>query len=635
MSILIVESPAKCKKIQSFLDKSYIVKSSVGHIRTLDTKWANTDVKITDDFEPPFVTIKDKHEVVNNLKSASKNRKVILAADDDREGEAIAWHCGDILRVDFNHNNRIIFREITKKAILRALENPTKINMNEVNAQKARSVLDLLIGYKLSPCLWANIKTKEKGLSAGRVQSALLKLLYDKEKEIKEFEPEYTFDIQGKFKDLQEKAEYIFNKDNNDDIDEDYIKVMFKKFNADRVFKVFNNKTDEEKKYPDKPFITSSLQQEAQKSCGFNVKRTMDIAQKLYENGKITYMRTDSTIISDDFQRLLNDKITSEFGSEYFNAPKVKKVKGSQEAHECIRPTSLDSELDEDKFNKDEIRLYNLIYDRTVRSHMKPAIYTVNSIKLCNSNTRDIGYFSTKQKEIKFKGYLIYKEKEEKSSKNVEFKNKYKLISCDCFDKCSNPPEPYNESSIVKLLENTGIGRPSTYANIISTLYNRNYTLTKNIKQDDYTEDVIFLDKKGEIGDKQKSVKGKLMKNKIVVTELGKKVLEYLDGKFHDIIHKDFTAGVESDLDKISNGELIWTDIVTKIYNTFIPIVLKEIGNKVKNTNKPIGFIKKKEVLSGVGKYGPFILYNKKFTIIDPYLKSNKKTIDELNIEDC
>jgi len=209
------------------------------------------------------------------------------------------------------------------------------------------------------------------------------------------------------------------------------------------------------------------------------------------------------------------------------------------------------------------------------------------------------------------------------------------LISCECFDKCSNPPEPYNESSIVKLLENTGIGRPSTYANIISTLYNRNYTLTKNIKQDDYTEDIIFLDKKGEIGEKQKSVKGKLMKNKIVVTDLGNKVLEYLDSKFHDIIHKDFTAGVESDLDRISNGELIWTDIVNKIYNTFIPIVLKEIGNKVKSDNKPIGFINKKEVVSGVGKYGPFILYNKKFTNIDPYLKSNKKTIDELTIEDC
>ena len=222
MSILIVESPAKCKKIQSFLDKTYIVKSSVGHVRTLNTKWANSDIEINNDFEPPFVVIPNKQDVINNLKKQSKNRKVILAADDDREGEAIAWHCGDILNVDFNINNRIIFREITKKAILNALNNPTKLNMNEVNAQKARSVIDLLIGYKLSPCLWANITTKksEIGLSAGRVQSALLKLLFDKEKEIKEYEPEYSFDIQGKFKDLSEKSEYVFRDTFNEDVDE-------------------------------------------------------------------------------------------------------------------------------------------------------------------------------------------------------------------------------------------------------------------------------------------------------------------------------------------------------------------------------------------------------------------------------
>ncbi len=278
-----------------------------------------------------------------------------------------------------------------------------------------------------------------------------------------------------------------------------------------------------------------------------------------------------------------------------------------------------------------------MIYDRTIKSHMKPAIYTVNSIKLCNSNTKNIGYFSTKQKEIKFMGFLAYKkvDKEEKDEKNIEFKNEYKLVSCECYDKCSQPPEPYNESAIVKLLENTGIGRPSTYANIISTLYNRNYTLTKNIQLDDYDEDIIFMDSKGNIGDKQKTVKGKNMKNKIVVTELGKNVLNYLNSKFHDIIHKDFTSGVESDLDKISNGELIWTDVVNKIYNTFMPIVIKEIGNKIQSEKKAIGFIKKKEVISGVGKYGPYLLYNKKFTNIEPYLKSNKKTIDELTIEDC
>ena len=639
MSILIVESPAKCKKIQSFLDNSYIVKSSVGHIRTLDTKWANSDIKIEDDFEPPFITIKGKEDVIKNLENYSKDRKVILAADDDREGEAIAWHCGDILKTDFNSNNRIIFREITKNAILKALKNPTKLNMNEVNAQKTRSVIDLLIGYKLSPCLWANISTKERGLSAGRVQSALLKLLYDREKQIKEYESEYTFDIQGKFKDLKEKSEFTFKKSCTDEPDEDYIKDLFKKFSEDRLFKVIANKTSEEKKYPDKPFITSSLQQAAQKSCNFNVKKTMDIAQKLYENGKITYMRTDSTIVSEDFQRLLNEKITEDFGQEYYNTPLVKKVKGSQEAHECIRPTSL-SELDPEKFDRDDIKLYNLIYDRTIKSHMKPALYTVNSIKLTNSNTNEIGYFSTKQKEIKFQGFLAYKrngDKEEKEDNNkiVEFKNEYKLLECSCTDKVSQPPEPYNESSIVKLLENTGIGRPSTYASIISTLYNRNYTLTKTIKTEDYTEDVIHLDKKDNITERENKVKGKTMKNKIVVTELGNKVLNYLDDKFHDIIHKDFTAGVELDLDKISNGELVWTDIINKVYNSFLPIVLREIGNKPKKSNNVLGEYKGKEIKTGTGQYGPYILYNKKFTNVDKYLKSNKKTLDELTIEDC
>ena len=642
MSILIVESPAKCKKIQSFLDKTCIVKSSVGHIRGLDNKWANTDIEINDDFQPPFIVIPGKEDVIRSLKKDSKGRKVIMAADDDREGEAIAWHCGDILKVNFNDNNRIIFREITKKAVLHALNNPGKLNMDEVNAQKARSVIDLLIGYKLSPCLWANIKTKEKGLSAGRVQSALLKLLYDREKEITDYDPEYTFDIQGKFKSLLEKSEFTFKSSCEDDIDEDYIKNMFKLFSEDRLFKVFENKVSEEKKYPDKPFITSSLQQDAQKSFGYPVKKTMGLAQKLYENGKITYMRTDSTIVSEDFQQLLQDNITSNFGQEYYNTPKVKKVKGSQEAHECIRPTSLE-ELNESSFDNDEIKLYNMIYDRTIKSHMKPAIYTVNSIKLHNSNTNHVGHFSAKQKELKFKGFLAYKragkeekeDKEDKESKNIEFKNEYKLLECSCYDKCSLPPEPYNESAIVKLLENTGIGRPSTYASIISTLYNRNYTLTKTIKTEDYEENVIHLNKTNIIDEKMKSVKGKTMKNKIVVTELGNRVLHYLNDKFHDIIHKNFTSGVETDLDKISKGELIWTNVINKVYNSFLPIVIREIGNKVSKSNNILGMYKNKEVKSGTGQYGPYILYNKKFTNITNYLKSNKKTVDQLTIDDC
>ena len=240
MSFIITESPAKAKKIQGFLGQGYTVKSSVGHIRGLDTKWANTDVEINHDLEVPYIILKDKHDVVKSLKNLSKGKNIILAADDDREGEAIAWHCGQILNVDFNSLNRIKYREISKKAIQNALKNPTKVDINEVNAQQARAVIDLLVGYKLSPCLWANIKTDQRGLSAGRVQSALLNLLEQHDRKIREFDPEYSFDIQGDFKDL-EKSEFIFLPV-DDEIDEDYIKGLFQKFHKDRTFKV-NSKT--------------------------------------------------------------------------------------------------------------------------------------------------------------------------------------------------------------------------------------------------------------------------------------------------------------------------------------------------------------------------------------------------------
>mgnify|MGYP000853314798 CR=1 FL=1 len=635
MYFIITESPAKAKKIQGFLGPKYTVKSSVGHIRGLDTKWANTDVKINRELEVPYIILKDKHEVVKSLKNSSKGLNVILAADDDREGEAIAWHCGQILNVDFNKLNRIKYREISKKAIQNALKNPTKVDMNEVNAQQARAVIDLLVGYKLSPCLWANIKTDQKGLSAGRVQSALLNLLIQHENKINEFESEYSFDIQGDFKDL-EKSEFIFSRQ-PDDLDEDYIKQMFKKFHQDRLFKVDKNIVSEEKSYPEKPFITSSLQQTAQNSLGFNVKKTMGIAQKLYENGKITYMRTDCTYITPEFSESINTFVTEKYGSEYYSLPKVKKVKGAQEAHEAIRPTNITTKLN-GNYEPDDIKLYNLIVKRTIQSHMKPGIYIVNTINLINSNTNDIGYFLSKQKEIKFKGYLIYNESNsEDENKIIPFKNEYLLEECICTDKCSNPPQPYNEAQIVKLLENTGIGRPSTYSTIISTLYNRKYTEVKNIKLEDKTEDIIHLSKKGKISDKQKVVKGQLIKNKIIVTDLGKVVLEYLQKQFSNIIHQDFTVQVEEDLDKISQGNLVWQDVVKKVYDSFIEIVLKELKNKVsygKSNNILIGEVKGKEVYVGEGRYGPFILYDKKFTSIGKYLEDNSLNIKDIKIDD-
>ena len=635
MSFIITESPAKAKKIQGFLGQGYTVKSSVGHIRGLDTKWANTDVKIDRNLEVPYIILKDKKDVVKSLKSQSKGLNVILAADDDREGEAIAWHCGQILGVDFNSLNRIKYREISKKAIQNALKNPTKVDLNEVNAQQARAVIDLLVGYKLSPCLWANIKTDQKGLSAGRVQSALLNLLEQHDRKIKEFEPDWSFDIQGDFTDL-EKAEFIFSRQ-PDELDEDYIKELFKKFHKDRLFKVDKNVVTEEKSYPDKPFITSSLQQTAQNSFGFSVKKTMGIAQKLYENGKITYMRTDCTFIAKEFSETLNEFISDKFGPEYYNIPKVKKVKGAQEAHEAIRPTNITTKL-KDNYDEDDIKLYNLIVKRTAQSHMKPAIIKVNTINLINSTTKEIGYFTSKQKEIKFDGYMAYNEvSEEDTNKIKPFKNEYQLEECSCTDKSSNPPQPYNEAQIVKLLENTGIGRPSTYSTIISTLYNRKYTEVQNIKLDDKEEDIILLNKKGKISEKKKVVKGALLKNKIIVTDLGKIVLDYLQLKFTDIIHKDFTVQVEKDLDLISQGDLVWQDVVKKVYESFISIVRTELKNNVssgKSKNILLGEYKGKEVHVGEGKYGPFILYDKKFKSIGKYLEENSSTLKDLTIED-
>ena len=636
MEFIITESPAKAKKIQSFLGKNYIVRSSVGHIRGIDTKWANTNVSIDEKLKVPYIILKDKNDVVKSLKSASKGKKIILAADDDREGEAIAWHCGQVLKVDFTSLNRIKYREISKQAIINAMKNPMKVNMNEVNAQQARAVIDLLVGYKLSPCLWRHIKTEKKGLSAGRVQSALLNLLEEHDRNIKTFESEWSFDIQGNFENL-EKSEFLFLTE-PDDLDEEYIKKLFKLFSKDRTFIVNNNIITEEKSYPDKPFITSSLQQCSQNSFGFSVKKTMSISQKLYENGKITYMRTDSEFISEDFSNTLNRHIDDNYGAEYYNKPKVKKIKGAQEAHEAIRPTDINGTLN-DNYSSDDTKIYNMIVKRTIQAHMKPAIYTVNTIQLNNSTTKKIGFFVSKQKEIKFKGYLIYNDKLD-NDKIIPFKNKYELKECICTDKSTNPPQPYNEAQIVKLLENTGIGRPSTYSTIISTLYNRNYTEIQNVKLDDKTEDLIILKEDNTINDEKRIQKGTLLKNKIIVTELGRIVLGYLQMNFKDIIHKDFTVNVEKDLDLISQGKLIWYNIVKKVYNSFINIVNEQmkLGNitsshKAKTIN--LGEIKGEEVFKGTGKYGPYICYKKKFTNIKKYLDTNKKSLEDVTISDC
>ena len=443
MKLLITESPAKAKKIQGFLSKDFKVKSSCGHIVDLEKKKLSIDVD--NDFKPTYKVTSDKRDVVKMLKENAKGCEVIFAADDDREGEAIAWHTANVLKTDITKNNRIIFREISKKAILKSLEKPIKINMDEVNAQQARRIIDRLIGFKLSPCLWKHIKTSESGLSAGRVQSALLNLLEEREKYIDNFEPEYNLDINGFFNGLED-TEFIFTDDV--DINDDFIKDLFKKFSKDRSFNVYDSSLKKEKTYPKKPFITSTLQQSAQNELGFPVKMTMDTAQRLYEGGHITYMRTDSTYVSEDFQKIIKSHVDEKYGDEYYQRSKEKKVKGAQEAHEAIRPTNLDNVPDVDEV---QLKLYNFIKRRTITSHMKPAEYDVYRIKMKNKmlEKKELGYFTSKNKVLTFPGYLLYgKRKEDFDNENNSennFKDKYLLETCKSSGKDGVKPQHYNE----------------------------------------------------------------------------------------------------------------------------------------------------------------------------------------------
>ena len=383
-TIIVVESPAKAKKIQKYFKDGTIITSSFGHIYDLSKKSLSIDVE--NNFKPNYQPIDGKQKIIKTLRDYSKNNNILLAADDDREGDAIAWHCSKVMKLKTTDKNRIVFREVSEKAIKRSIQNVHSINMNSVNAQQGRRIIDRLVGFSLSPCLWRNINTKKQGLSAGRVQSTLLSILKEHERNIEEYETEYSYDFRGSFKFNKEKTdcELLFEIEEVDPIE------IMKTLKKDRKYKIIESNTSEEKKYPGIPFITSSLQQSAQNELGFPVKMTMDTAQKLFENGKITYMRTDSTFISSDFQETIKEKITNDYSKDYYQKYNVraKKVKGAQEAHECIRPTDINHELS-DKWQQQERKLYNLIKKRTIISHMKPALYNVLKIDLSNQTLQN------------------------------------------------------------------------------------------------------------------------------------------------------------------------------------------------------------------------------------------------------
>ncbi len=553
-NLLIVESPAKAKTIGKFLGKNFTVKASVGHIRDLPKSKLGIDVE--NNFEPNYITIRGKGDVIKELKKeARKADNIYLATDPDREGEAISWHLSKILNLDENKEIRIEFNEITKDAIKKASKNPRKINIDLVDAQQARRILDRLVGYNISPLLWKKI---EKGLSAGRVQSVALKLVIDREREIMEFKPEEYWSLELEVKKQKKKftAKYVGNY-NNDKVNKIKIK------NENDINKILNSldkekinvfKIDKTKSYskPSAPFTTSSLQQEANRRINFTAKKTMMVAQQLYEGvnvkgegsiGLVTYIRTDSFRLSDEATASAKEYISGNFGEKYFLNRTYSKSKKSenkvQDAHEAIRPTSVfrNPELIKDSLTNDQYKLYSLIWKRFVASQMVDAEYDVTKVLLNNNDN----IFEANGRVLVFDGYkAVYKYSDESESKllpNVEAGEQLEIAKILPEQHFTQPPARYTEASLIKDLEERGIGRPSTYAPTITTITSRDY---------------IVKDK-----------------NYLVPTDMGFLVTEMMEKYFSNIVNDKFTAELENNLDEIASGKKEWNDVIKDFYSGF------------------------------------------------------------------
>ena len=632
-TVIVVESPAKARKIKTFFNDDTIVTSSFGHIIDLPAKQISIDIE--NDFEPTYKAINGKGKIIKELASYSKGYRVLLAADDDREGDAIAWHCGNTMKVNFEEENRIIFHEISKKAIYESIDNVHKLNMNSVNAQQGRRILDRLVGYSLSPLLWKHIDSKAKGLSAGRVQSTLLLILKENEDKILNHESIMTYGYQGSFSSAHAGSLVTtLHGKTSGKLPGQVLKELIK----DRSYRILKQYHKEEKKYPGKPFITSSLQQAAQNELGYSVKNTMNIAQKLYENGKITYMRTDSCSVSQDFQDVLKDHITSTYDSSYYDAPQTgKKVKGAQEAHECIRTTSLQESLN-DKYSEYDRKLYSLIKKRTITSHMRAASYDNLIYELTNDKLK--GYFEGKDKVLIDEGYLIYSDATVKTYDKIpDLPNViYHLKSCICSEICSSAAQYPNESSIVKKLEKSGIGRPSTYASLIATLYNRNYTVIQTIKGKERKNKVITLQENNEIVEAEEVVRQADQKKRIVLTPLGKQVLEYLMSNFSMIINVEFTSKVERELDRVHDGDISWVTVVGNVYDSFKDSLIIQRGvNNVSPSKdareRDLGTHEGQSIILKDGKFGPYVSYKKKNRGLSYLLKDFPTEYEDITLD--
>ena len=607
-NLVIVESPAKAKTIEKYLGDQYKVTSSFGHISDLPSK--NLGIDVDNNFEPKYEVSTDKKAIVKNLKDLVKKSKTIwLASDEDREGEAIAWHLFRTLKLNADNTKRIVFNEITKTAITNAINNPRSINYNLVDAQQARRVLDRIVGYELSPVLWRKVKG---GLSAGRVQSVAVRLLVEKEREIRDYISVSSFRVEAIFKNSNGK-EFIARLANEYDSREEAVDFLRKLSGAN--FNVSEIQKKPTKKSAPAPFTTSTLQQEASRKLSFPVSKTMSVAQRLYESGHITYMRTDSVNLSNLAIEEAKKQVLRVFGDSYSNPKNFStKSKSAQQAHEAVRPTNFSMSADDIK-DYDQKRLYNLILNRTLASQMKPAELEKTNIKISNSKGSEI--FAASGEVIKFDGYLklyqVSKEDERNDNHGIlpGFSDNEVLELCEIFaqQKFSRPPFRYSEASLVKKLEELGIGRPSTYAPTISTIQNRGY-VEKGSSEAKSREVLKITSLNGDISENILSEKYGSDKGKLVPTDIGMIVTDFLTNHFEYIMDYNFTAKVEQDFDSIADGKKDWTEMMKKFYGNFHPVVedvqqnaSRQSGKRVLGTHPE----NNKEVSVRLGKFGPMV----------------------------
>tara|TARA_R110001606_G_scaffold124270_1_gene257640 strand:+ start:457 stop:2946 length:2490 start_codon:yes stop_codon:yes gene_type:complete len=608
-NLVIVESPAKAKTIEKFLGKEYKVESSFGHIADLPSKELGVDVD--NNFAPKYIVDKDKKALVKKLKDlADKADTIWLASDEDREGEAISWHLAEELKLDKNKTKRIVFNSITKSAIQKAIENPREINYDLVNAQQARRILDRLVGYELSPVLWKKIKP---GLSAGRVQSVAVRLIVEREREIEAFNPEAAFRISAEFKTNEGS---IFTAKLNKTYASQKEAEAFLKENIGANFSVASLDKKPAKKSPAAPFTTSTLQQEASRKLYFSVSRTMQVAQRLYEAGLITYMRTDSVNLSKDAIDAAKDAIISNYGEEYSKVRNFTgKSKGAQEAHEAIRPTEMTNQSP--SLERDQSKLYELIWKRTLASQMSDAELERTNVKIKTNTHKE--EFTANGEVIKFDGFLkVYLEgtddediSEEQEGMLPAMKEGEKLHNnyITATERFSRAPYRFTEASLVKKLEELGIGRPSTYAPTISTIQNRGYVEKGTIEgiERNYVQLLLKSDKltTKDLKENVGSDKGKM-----VPTDIGIIVTDFLVGHFETILDYHFTAKVEEDFDEIASGDEDWQKVLKNFYGDFHPKVLdveenadRASGERVLGTDPKTG----RQVSVRLGRFGPMV----------------------------